>query len=209
MPKPREKKQQPEENAKQLPAEHRSLQSYDDFVNLIEYTINGVFNKTVARQDAHTVAILTGYGIQALREARGGRMKMSVFLNDMQKVKVEALSQEEMDRFLQGDENTQMEVLQQLKGRGDIVEAEVKVIQKQEPKARLDTKMIGKMSGVEPDKVREALAGEAVEHSAKLTHEWTHSLGGNTRFCLNCGIEKSFLEPKDMQTACSGEWNLI
>jgi predicted RNA-binding protein YlxR (DUF448 family) len=190
-----------------IPQQRRNLQSYEDYVNLIEETINGVFNKTVDSKTANSVGMLTGYGLQALREARGGKQKMSVFLQDMRRVNVEMLSQDEMDRFLQGDENVQIEVLQTLEGRGGIVEAEVIMTPKKEQKPKTDIKLLSQVAGIEVDKVKDALDGEGEKPPmVRKVHEWTRALGGNTRFCIECGLERSILQPEDMTAPCSGDW---
>ena len=209
MKKPKEPKQE----LTTIPPPARSLQSFSDYVDLVQDVINGIFDKTVTRQDAHTIAILTGYGVQALREARGGKTQMTVFLQDMHKnkIKVDMLSQEEMDRFLQGTEDVQMEVLQQLEAKGGLIECEARVIPKQEPKAKLDTKLISGMSGITQEKIQDVFkveSGVCPETSPVLKHEWAKSLGGNVNFCINCGLERHILTEVDKTGACSGEWNL-
>ena len=195
-----------ERKLKLKPSEHRSLQTYNDYVDLIQDTINGVLDKTIDRQSAHTVAILTGYGIQALREARGGKLKMSVFLNDMRRVNVEALSQEEMDRFLQGNENVQMEVLQALEDKGGIIEVEAKVVEKQQLQPKMDTKLISHMAGIKAADVSDALAGETIDKGEKQVHNWVKAFGGTNRFCAYCGVQEAVAR---VGKACSGEWGLI
>jgi hypothetical protein len=204
----------PKQEKPLLPAkthEYRNLQSYDDYVNLIQDTINGVMDETIPTKIAHTVGVLTGYGLQALREARGGKMRMSVFMQDMRKVKVEMLSQEEMDLFLQGSEEVQMEVLKQLEDRGGIVEGEVTI--KEEPKPKLDTKVLATMTGLSTKQVKDVLSGQTVAEEIKMqpddNHQWEQALNGGTRFCLNCGVERHTLQLKDMTSACSGQWGLF
>jgi hypothetical protein len=189
--------------------ERRTLQCYEDYVNLIEETINGVLNKTIDSKTANSVGMLTGYGIQSLREARGGKLRMSVFLNDMKKVNVEMMSSDEMDRFLQGDENVQIEVLQQLEDRGGIVNAEVVMTPKVEQRAKMDMPLLAEVSGIEQEQLKEALRGEGEQPVVNhRKHEWARPLGGNGRFCLNCGQETKMLQPHDMTSPCSGIWGL-
>lgn len=211
------KKKQISEEKKLLPAvgsplgNYQQLQTYNQYVDLIEKVINGVLDRSIARQDAHTVAILTGYGINALREATGGKLKMSVFMQDMRKVNVEMLSSEDMDRFLQGDENTQIEVLKQLEDKGGIVTAEVKLLPRKELKPKLDTKLISDMSGIAADKVKDALEGseEIVIEKDKAHHDWARAIGkAGVRFCMNCGLEREMLQPEDMESVCSMQWGL-
>ena len=175
--------------------------------------VNGILDKSIDRRDAHTVAILTGYGINALREATGGKMKMSVFLQDMHrnKVKIEMLSQEEMDRFLQGNEEIQIEVLKQLEDRGGIVEAEVSIKPDRQLKPKLDTQLLSNMTGIDVDKVKDVLDGkiEPPKRIEALQHEWTRDLAARTMFCLNCGIERDKLKVDDKTWACSGSWGLV
>jgi hypothetical protein len=174
---------------------------------LIEDTINGVFDKSIDAKTANAVGMLTGYGLNALREARGGKMKMSVFLRDMRAVKVEMMSTEDMDRFLQGDENVQIEVLQQLEEKGGVIEAGVAMTAKQEIKPKLDVPLIAQMTGIDKADVKDALSGEGEKPVIKhKLHEWAKTLAGNTRFCLGCGEERERLQPEDASSACPGDW---
>lgn len=190
---------------------YRKLQCYADFVDLIEFTINGVFDKTIDPKTANAVGMLTGYGLQSVREATGGKQKMSVFLKDMKaNVKVEMMSSEEMDRFLQGDENVQIEVLQQLEEKGGIIEAEVTMTAKQEVRPKLNVPLISQMTGIDKSEVRDALSGEGEKPVIKhKLHEWAKTLAGDTRFCLNCGEERERLQPEDAESACPGDWGAV
>jgi hypothetical protein len=185
------------------------LQCYADYVDLIEETINQALNKEIDSKTANTVGMLTGYGLQAIRESSGGKMKMSVFLKDMTNVKVEMLTPDEMDRFLQGNDEVQIEVLKQLEDRGGIVEAEVTMTAKTEQKAKLDIPLLAEVSGIEPGKVRDALSGEGEKPVAThRQHKWERAIGGGARFCMNCGTERQMLQPADMTAPCSGQWGM-
>lgn len=180
---------------------------------MVSACIKGVLRKQLDRQTAHTVAVLTGYFISALREARGGKLRLSVFLQDVQKsnLTVEMFSREQMDRFLQGDETVQMEVLQEIQQRSGSVTAEVRALPVKVPQARIDKELISEMSGLTTDEVKDVFSGnadEAIEVENRLLHDWMPTAGGIGRFCQACGMRKEKLEPQDMESTCSGEWGL-
>lgn len=205
-PKPNELKLLP---AVVSPLGKRSLQSYSDYVDLAQDLINGVLSEEIDTKKAHCVAILIGYGTNALREARGGKLMMTTFLQDMRKVKVEMLSNEDMDAFLQGNEETQIEVLKRLEDKGGVVTAEVTVNPKRAPKAKLDTELLSNMAGITAEEVKDALSGEPIEvEMVRRSHKWELNIGGTVRFCMNCGMEKDVEEAVDGHSACSGEWGL-
>lgn len=167
-------------------------------------------NKTIDSKTANSVGMLTGYGIQSLREASGGKLKMSVFMKDMRAVKVEMMSSEDMDRFLQGDDEVQIEVLKQLEERGGVIETEVTMTPKKEVRPRLDVPLIAQMSGIAKEEIKDVLSGEVETPiiAKHKTHVWERALGGGTRFCLDCGKERQMLQPADMTEPCSGDWTL-
>ena len=202
---------------KQLPASlsgNISLQSYNDYVNLVETLVNGVLHGEIERQVAHTCAVLTGYGLNALREAHGGKTQISVFLQNMNQVKVESLSQEQMTRFLQGDEETQFEILKEAEKDG-VIETTATVVVPKAPIARLETKLIAQMAGTDQDTIKEVLMdGKTVEEIAvpvarHPVHEWEKAAGGKSRFCTKCGAERVVLQQDDMTAVCSEDWGLV
>jgi hypothetical protein len=119
-----------------LPAKqekYRKLQTYSDLSQLMEEVINGVLNGVIEPKVAHCAGVLTGYATNLLRESTGGKQKISVFLSNMQQVKVEMLSQDEIARFCQSSEEIQYEILKTLETRGGLVDAEIKMIEKKPP----------------------------------------------------------------------------
>ena len=206
----KKKESEPKPASEQIVPERRSLQTYSDYVDLIEDTINGVLTKQIDSKTANSVGMLTGYGLQAIRESSGGKLKMSVFLKDMSRVRVELLSADEMDRFLQGDENVQIEVLQQLEERGGIITTDVEIIAKNPPAPKTDMKLLSNLSGIEQSELKDVLNGDVEELPtvSRRKHEWIMAIGGSIRFCSNCGTERAILQPADMESACSGDWSL-
>lgn len=178
----------------------------------MEEVINGVLNGVIEPKVAHCAGVLTGYATNLLRESTGGKQKISVFLSNMQQVKVEMLSQDEIARFCQSSEEIQYEILKTLETRGGLVDAEIKMIEKKPPAPKLDTKLLSDMTGYEPDQIKEVLAGAdnlKSSASSKSLHSWTKALGEKgIRFCQHCGQEKTRLEIEDMESICSKTWGL-
>lgn len=194
------------------PLGYQKLETFGDYASLVEKVINGVLDGTIPRQDAHSVAILTGYGIQAIRESNSGKMRMSVFLQDVHKnsIRFESMSRDEIDRFLQGDESIQLEVLQQVQEKSGMIRGEIKALPLKKSEPLLNKKLISNMSGVPEDQVREVLTSEveSIELERRPVHKWGFSAGGDIRFCSICGLEKERLQPEDAESVCSGEWSV-
>jgi hypothetical protein len=199
--------------------EYLPLQSYDDYANLVEKVINGLLQRGplvgIDTKTAHTIGVLCGYGNNALRDARGGKLQMSVFLQDMRRINVESLSRDQITEFLQGDEHTQIEVLKQIVDKEGKTIVEAEVLPKKPPTPKLDTELLAKMSGLPPEDVKETLEWGTPPESQpakRLKHDWAKTLSGTKRYCKTCGLEKEITESEDftalMTGVCSGEWGL-
>lgn len=139
-------------------------------------------------------------------------MRMSVYLQDVhnQRINLENVPPDQIDRFLQGSEEIQLEVLQQIKEKDNSTSVELKPVLKKTPQPRLDTKLISNMSGVDAQDIKGIISGDVVdvEINDKLHHVWELSIGNEKRICKACGLEKEHLQPGDLNSICSGEWNL-
>jgi hypothetical protein len=202
----------PKQEEKQLPAtipERRSLQSYQDYVDLAEEMINGIFDKTYDTKQTNAACAVASFGLQAIKEGNSGKLKMNVFLQNMETVNVGALSTEEMDRFLQGSEDVQVEVLQILEARGGMKSADVKVTPKKEIKPKIDVKVLSKLTGLEGDSLKQAFAGAGEKPTlSHKVHDWIKAVNSEVRFCKDCGKETERLQPEDATSPCSGEWGM-
>ena len=187
--------------------------------NLTGKIINGLLNrgelKDIERQDAHAIFVGTGYLINALRESRGGKLTMSVYLQDVHKhrINLENVPVDQIDRFLQGTPDIQMEVLKQIEDNGHLVNAEVKPVITGPPKrATVDTELIAEMSGLDKSEIKDLLKeevdGEIIFDAEKPIHDWRLVLGGEHKFCSKCGAQRQTLQEEDMTSLCSEEWNL-
>lgn len=206
---------------KGLPEKPYSLDSYEDIVILTGKIINGLLKRgelsDITRQDAHTIFIGAGYLTNAMREARGGKMKMSVYLQDVHnhRINFENVPSDQIDRFLQGSEEVQLEVLQHIKTQGNLIDAEVRPIVKKMPTPRVDTKLISDLSGLDQEKVKDILKEDLkeneiidIEVTDKPIHDWKFTAGGVTRFCSSCGTQRAILQTEDMTSICSKQWGL-
>jgi hypothetical protein len=158
----------------------------------------------------------TGYLINSLRESRGGKLTMSVYLQDVHKhrINLENVPVDQVDRFLQGTPEIQMEVLKQIEDGGHLVNAEVKPVIVGPPKrATVDTQLIAEMSGLDKTEIKDLLKdevdGEIIFDAEKPIHDWRAVLGGEHRFCSKCGCQRQTLNEEDMTSLCSEEWNLV
>jgi hypothetical protein len=200
-----------EERAPQSDLPPLELDCYEDYVSLIGKTINGVLGrgelKDITRQDAHSIGILTGYGLQALHKARGGQVRMSVFLQDMRSINLDNIPSDQLDRLLQGNEEVQMEILRHYKTEGDTINAEVKPIIKKPIEPKLDTKLLSDMSGIERKEIVKLFDGERIEileaEAPISKHDWVFTVNKEKRFCQKCLAERDILQPEDITAACS------
>jgi hypothetical protein len=198
------KKKQQEENPNLPPsAKRRTLQTYQNYLDLFEEVINDVWADQLDNKKANTICVAAGYAMTALKGAGQGKMKLNIFLQDMHKVKVrvEELSQEQMDAFLQGDEDAQVEILQGLAAIGGIQDVEAEIVPRQEKRAKLNVPLISKMTGI-PD-VKAALNKEGDKPSMKVEkHQWMWDVTGKIRFCATCCTEADAGNSDD---ACPGD----
>lgn len=142
-----------------------------------------------------------------MREARGGKMKMSVYLQDVHnhRINLENIPPELMDRFCQGNEEVQMEILQQVT-KGNVVDAEVRPAIKKAPQPRMDANLISDISGMDKEQVKDLLKGDVVDVEVSQTHpihDWIITIGGQKRMCIKCSAEREVLQPPDMTSVCS------
>lgn len=149
---------------------------------------------------------LANYGLNALRAATGGKMRMNVYLQQVRSVDVSGLSREQMDQFLQGSEEVQLEVLKQVEDKGGLMSAEVRPsINLKTIKPTIDTTMVAQMTGLTEDEAKDVFAGaKEVFAGRKLigaTHRWMARPGGS--MCKKCGAETGLLTEDDMTSPCS------
>jgi hypothetical protein len=226
MNKPKEKKMR----EKKLPSSQNQsenqklppypLNSYQDVADLTGKVINGLLNRGelagIERQNGHAIFVGMGYLTNALRESHGGRVTMSVYLQDVHKhrINLENVPVDQVDRFLQGTPEIQMEVLKQIEDSGHLVNAEVKPVIVGPPKrAVVNTELIAEMSGLDKTEIKDLLKdevdGEIIFDAEKPIHDWRAVLGGEHRYCVKCGAQRQTLNEEDMTSLCSEEWNLV
>jgi hypothetical protein len=179
------------------------LQTYQDYVDLMQSLINGVMSDQLELKKANTVGALANYGLNALRSATGGKMRMNVYLQSVRSVDISGLSRDEMDRFLQGNEEVQMEVMKQIEDKGGLSTAEVRAIPLKLKPPKIDAEVISKMTGMPEQQVKDVFAGKKLIGN---THEWVARPGGN--MCKTCGAEAGLLTEDDTKSSCSGVFGL-
>ena len=192
---------------------YQRLETYNDYSSLIEKVVNGVLDGSVERQDAHTIAILTGYGLQAIKSASGGKMRMSVFLQDVHQhnINLTGMTREQMDRFLQGSEQMQLEVLQEVHNKDNTIDATIKALPMKVPAQKLDKEAIAELSGLTQDQVTEVFIKKPKNHKRPKKHKWMPMTNEVGRFCKVCGLQRDdgMLSPEDLEALCSGTWGGI
>jgi hypothetical protein len=211
-----QKKLEPSSKSLTQSQKYLPLQSYDDYANLVEQVINGLLKRGpldgIDTKTAHTIGVLCGYGNNALRDARGGKLQMSVFLQDMRRINVESLSRDQITEFLQGDENTQIEVLKQITDKEGKTVVEAEVLPKKQPVPKLDTELLSNLSGIPQEDIKDVLEGDVIpdmERKEKPQHEWEQTAGKTSRYCKVCGKGVKKLSATDMESVCSLQWGLF
>jgi hypothetical protein len=194
--------QQPRQN-------QRQLATYPDYVSLMEDLINQVLYEDFDLKRANTVGALANYGLNALRSATGGKMRMNVYLQQVRSVDVSGLSREQMDQFLQGNEEVQLEVLKQIEDKGGLNTAEIKPVVIKPLTPKVNTEMVSQLTGLTEEQAESVFKGEKEEIEFHHTpHNWDTKPGGG-RWCQSCGKETDMLQMEDAEEACSEVFGLV
>jgi hypothetical protein len=193
--------------------DYRTLQSFSDYVDLYSDLINGLLNAgplagQIDSKMAQAIGLLSGYAGTALKNAHGGKTQLTVFLRDMHKVNVAALTDDQMSQFLQGDEFTQVQILKEIKDVEGMNAVEAEIIPIKEAPVKMDKETVATMAGVSEEKVDAALKGEVTDKPKYARHDWRKTLEGTGVYCKNCLKEKDSWEADDLISVCSNKPNL-
>ena len=179
----------------------RQLQTYQNYVDLMQELINGVLDDGLDLKVANTAGALANYGLNALRAATGGKMRMNIYLQNVRQVDLSGLDNEQMDQFLQGNDDVKMEVLKLIEDKGGLTTAEVKTAPVRLKPPKIDAEVISEMTGMPEQQVKDVFAGKG------KFHDWVSRPGGT--MCKNCGKEVGLLNQEETMSQCSGVFGLV
>ena len=141
-------------------------------------------------------------------------MRMNVYLQQVKSINTSGLSREQMDQFLQGSEEVQLEVLQQIEDKGGLNTVEVKPVAVKPIVPKIDAEVIADMTGLTEQQVEDVFNGKKEEKVRfkpiefdHLTHEWGTKPEG-IRWCKACGTTREILQAEDADSPCSGVFGL-